>query len=73
MLRAVKGEKGVIQPSFVYLSGVPGGDEVQKAVDGLEYFSTNIELGVSPPRFSRAFPQSISSSPPPHTPPFEGS
>ena len=48
-MKAVKGEKGVIQPSFVYLSGVPGGDAVQKSVDGLEYFSTNVELGVSPP------------------------
>ena len=34
-----------MQPSFVYLPGVPGGDAVQKAVDGLDYFSTNIELG----------------------------
>ena len=49
MLRAVKGEKGVIQPSFVYLPGVPGGDAVQKSVDGLDYFSTNVELGVPPP------------------------
>ncbi len=49
VLKAVKGEKGVIQPSFVYLSGVPGGDAVQKSVDGLEYFSTNVELGVFPP------------------------
>ena len=47
VLRAVKGEKGIVQPSFVYLPGVPGGDVVQKSVDGLEYFSTNIELGVT--------------------------
>ena len=46
VLKAVKGEKGIVQPSFVYLSGVPGGDAVQKSVDGLDYFSTNIELGV---------------------------
>jgi len=45
-LRAVKGEKGIVQPSFVYLPGVPGGEEVSKSVDGLEYFSTNVELGV---------------------------
>lgn len=46
MLKAVKGEKGIVQPSFVYLPGVPGGEAVQKAVDGLDYFSTNVELGV---------------------------
>jgi len=44
-LKAVKGESGIVQPSFVYLPGVPGGDAVQKTVDGLDYFSTNIELG----------------------------
>jgi malate dehydrogenase len=47
-LKAVKGEKGIVQPSFVYLPGVPGGDQVQQSVDGLDYFSTNVELGVSP-------------------------
>lgn len=47
-MKAVKGEKGIVQPSFVYLSGVPGGDAVQKSVDGLDYFSTNVELGVPP-------------------------
>lgn len=49
VLRAVKGETGIIQPSFVYLPGVPGGDVVQKSVDGLDFFSTNIQLGVPPP------------------------
>ena len=46
VLKAVKGETGIVQPSFVYLPGVQGGDVVQKSVEGLEYFSTNIELGV---------------------------
>jgi malate dehydrogenase len=54
VLKAVKGEKGIVQPSFVYLSGVPGGDAVQKSVDGLDYFSTNVELGVSSLVFFRA-------------------
>jgi len=49
VLKAVKGETGIVRPSFVYLPGVPGGDVVQKSVDGLDYFSTNIELGVLPP------------------------
>ena len=46
VLKAVKGETDIIQPSFVYLPGVPGGDAVQKSVEGLDYFSTNVELGV---------------------------
>jgi malate dehydrogenase len=46
VLRAVKGESGIVQPSFVYLPGVAGGEIVQKSVDGLEFFSTNVELGV---------------------------
>jgi len=45
-LKAAKGESGIVQPSFVYLPGVPGGDAVQKEVDGLNFFSTNVELGV---------------------------
>ena len=46
VLRAHNGEKGVVEPSFVYLPGVPGGDEVLKQVDGLEYFAVPVELGV---------------------------
>jgi hypothetical protein len=46
VLKAVKGEKGIVQPSFVYLPGVPGGDKVQQTVEGLDYFSTNVALGV---------------------------
>ena len=48
VLRAVNGESGIVQPSFVYLPGVTGGDVVQKSVDGLDYFSTRIELAVVP-------------------------
>ena len=46
-MKAAKGDSGIVQPSFVYLPGVPGGETVQKEVDGLDFFSTNIELGVS--------------------------
>ena len=53
VLKAVKGQTGIVQPSFVYLPGVPGGDAVQKSVDGLEFFSTNIELGVPFPDYHR--------------------
>ncbi|KAI8966867.1 malate dehydrogenase [Daldinia sp. FL1419] len=44
VLRAVKGEKGLVEPSFVYLKGIPGGEEVAKAT-GLEFFSVPVELG----------------------------
>ncbi|KAI1378272.1 malate dehydrogenase [Hypoxylon crocopeplum] len=44
VLKAAKGEKGLIEPSFVYLPGVPGGDEIAKAT-GLDFFSVPVELG----------------------------
>jgi malate dehydrogenase len=54
VLRALKGETGIIEPSYVYLPGVPGGEAVQKSVDGLEYFSVNVQLG--PNGVEKAFP-----------------
>lgn len=48
ILRAVAGEKGVVEPTYIYLPGVPGGDEVKKAV-GVDYFAVPVELGVSSP------------------------
>ncbi|KOS16673.1 Malate dehydrogenase [Escovopsis weberi] len=44
VLRALKGEKGIVEPSYVYLPGVPGGAEIAKEV-GVEYFSVPVELG----------------------------
>merc|ERR1711939_866990 len=44
LLKAKKGEKSVVEPAFVYLPGVPGGEEIQKAT-GVDYFSVPIELG----------------------------
>jgi malate dehydrogenase len=46
LVKALKGEKGIVEPSFVYLPGVNGGDAIQKAT-GCEFFSVPIELGVS--------------------------
>lgn len=43
---AFKGEKGLVEPSYVYLPGVPGGDAVAKQT-GVDFFSVPIELGVS--------------------------
>jgi malate dehydrogenase len=49
VLRALKGEKGIIAPSYVNLSAdKTGGDAVKKEIgEDLEYFSSNVELGVS--------------------------
>lgn len=46
IIKAVNGEKGVTEPSFVYLPGVSGGDAIAKAT-GCDFFSVPIELGVS--------------------------
>lgn len=53
LLKAVAGAKGLTEPSYVYLPGVPGGEEIAKKT-GCDFFSVPIELGVSfqPPLFS---------------------
>jgi malate dehydrogenase len=45
-LKAAKGAKGLVEPSYVYLSGIPGGEEIAKKT-GVDFFSVPIELGVS--------------------------
>ncbi|TGZ80966.1 malate dehydrogenase [Ascodesmis nigricans] len=45
IVHAVRGEKGIVEPTFVYLPGVAGGEEVQKAVGGVEFFAVPVELG----------------------------
>jgi hypothetical protein len=45
-MQAAMGAKGIVEPSFVYLPGITGGGAVQKSVQGLDYFSINLELGV---------------------------
>lgn len=44
VLRAVKGEKGLVEPSYVYLPGVPGGKEIAEKT-GVDFFSVPVELG----------------------------
>lgn len=46
VIKAVKGTKGIVEPSFVYLPGVPGGEAILKAT-GVDFFSVPIELGVN--------------------------
>jgi malate dehydrogenase len=49
VLRAIKGESGIIAPSFVHLASDKSGGEALKKELGQEtdYFSARIELGVS--------------------------
>jgi malate dehydrogenase len=51
ILRAVKGEQGIIEPTFIYLPGVPGGEAIAK-ITGVDYFSVPVELGVSSPHIT---------------------
>jgi malate dehydrogenase len=46
VVKAMNGETGIVEPSYVYLPGVTGGDAIQKAT-GLDFFSVPIELGKS--------------------------
>ncbi|KAF2273787.1 malate dehydrogenase [Westerdykella ornata] len=46
VLKAASGEKGIVEPSYVYLPGVSGGDTIAKAT-GNDFFSVPIELGPS--------------------------
>jgi malate dehydrogenase len=46
VLRGLKGEQGIVEPSFVYLPGVPGGEAIAKET-GVDFFSVPIQLGTS--------------------------
>lgn len=48
LIKASKGERGIVEPTFVYLPGVPGGEEIVKDI-GVDYFSVPVELGVYSP------------------------
>lgn len=44
VMQAVKGKSGITEPTFVYLPGIEGGDEIAKET-GCNYFSVPVELG----------------------------
>jgi malate dehydrogenase len=46
VIKAIKGESGIVAPTYVYLPGVEGGAEIQK-LTGCDFFSVPVELGVS--------------------------
>jgi malate dehydrogenase len=58
VLKALSGEAGIVTPSFVHLSADKGGGEALKKDIGadLDYFSSNISLGVKFP-FLLRFPR----------------
>jgi len=45
LIKAAKGESGIIESTYVYLPGVDGGKEIME-ITGCEYFSVPVELGV---------------------------
>ncbi len=53
VIKAVKGEKGIVEPTYIYLPGVDGGEAIAKEV-GVDYFSVPVELGVCT---SKEFPK----------------
>ena len=55
ILRAVNGESGIVEPTFIHLDGVPGGDVVKKEVNGLDYFSVPVELGPEGVKEARSY------------------
>jgi len=46
VLRGLKGEQGIVEPSYIYLPGVTGGDAIAKET-GVDFFSVPVQLGTS--------------------------
>ncbi|KAG8532032.1 uncharacterized protein KY384_003668 [Bacidia gigantensis] len=46
VIKASKGEKGIVEPTFIDLNGVSGGDAIAKET-GVDFFSVPVELGPS--------------------------
>ncbi|MCJ1481592.1 hypothetical protein MMC06_001751 [Schaereria dolodes] len=46
VIKAQKGEKGIVEATFIHLSGIPGGETIAKET-GTDYFSVPVELGPS--------------------------
>ncbi|KAK7207518.1 malate dehydrogenase [Myxozyma melibiosi] len=46
ILKAVSGQTGIVENTYVYLPGVAGGDAI-KAATGLDFFAAPVELGPS--------------------------
>jgi len=46
VIKAYKGDKGIVEPTFIYLPGVPGGAAIAEAI-GVDFFSVPVELGTN--------------------------
>ncbi|KAL8710489.1 MAG: hypothetical protein Q9220_004921 [cf. Caloplaca sp. 1 TL-2023] len=60
VIKAVNGQKGIVEPTYVYLPGISGGDAIVKDT-GLDFFSVPIELGPSGAEAARNVLPSVSS------------
>jgi hypothetical protein len=40
-------KRGLSSLCFAYIAGIPGGEALRKTLRGLEYFSANMEFGVT--------------------------
>ncbi|KAF4925857.1 malate dehydrogenase [Colletotrichum viniferum] len=46
IIKAAQGQTGIVEPAYVYLPGVPGGDAVSKDL-GVEYFAVPVSFGAN--------------------------
>lgn len=53
ILKAVSGESGIIEETYLYLPGIPGGQAVADTL-GVDYFAVPVEFG--PQGATKAFP-----------------
>jgi malate/lactate dehydrogenase len=45
ILKAINGQKGIIEETYLFLPGVPGGKEIAATL-GVDYFAVPVELGL---------------------------
>lgn len=44
IMKASKGESGIVEPAYIYLPGVSGGEETAQKL-GVDYFAVPVEFG----------------------------
>ncbi|EON61832.1 malate dehydrogenase, NAD-dependent [Coniosporium apollinis CBS 100218] len=44
IMKAYRGETGIVEPTYVFLPGVPGGEEISKSL-GVSFFAVPVEFG----------------------------